>query len=61
MKQRTCKKCGANLPKKYEHDLCQHCMGKKANKLKNIGIAAAGGLVAAGGIALAVVKKVVGK
>lgn len=61
MKQRTCKKCGANLPEMYKYDLCQHCMGKKAHKFRNIGIAAAGGLAAVGGIVLTVVKKMVMK
>lgn len=61
MKQRTCKKCGANLPKGYEPDLCQHCMGKKGYKIRNIGIAVVGGLVTVGGIALTVVRKAIGK
>lgn len=57
MKQRTCKKCGADLPEWYKYDLCQHCMGKKGYKIKtaikNTGIA--GGIVAGG---LAIVKLV---
>lgn len=61
MKERTCKKCGGNLPEWYKYDLCQHCMGKKGYKIRKIGIAVAGGLAAAGGIALAVVKKAIGK
>lgn len=60
MKERTCKKCGGNLPEGYKYDLCQHCMNKKAFKAK-VGVVVAGGLAAVGGIALAVVKKAIGK
>lgn len=61
MKERTCKKCRANLPEGYEYDLCQHCMGKKGYKIRKIGIAVVGGLVTVGGIALTVIKKATGK
>lgn len=61
MKERTCKKCGANLPEWHKHDLCLYCMRKKEHKFKNIGIAVVGGLAAVGGIALTVIKKATGK
>lgn len=61
MSEKNCKKCGAVLPAGYQHKLCQICMAKKAHKIRNIGVAVAGGLAAVGGIVLTVVKKAMGK
>ena len=54
----TCKKCGRNLPEGYKHKMCQNCMGKDTDKLKDK-LKKAGGVAAIGLLAFGIAKKIV--
>ncbi len=54
---KTCKKCGKPLPDSYRSKLCEHCMGKRAEALKNAGKAALSIAVMVGGTVVAMATK----
>lgn len=50
----NCKKCGKTLPENYKWKLCEGCIGKRVESLKNAGKAVLGVAVMVGGTAIAI-------
>jgi len=54
---KTCKKCGKPLPDSYRSKLCESCIGKRDQVLKNSGKAVLSVAVMVGGTVVAIATK----
>jgi hypothetical protein len=57
MENKMCKKCGRQLPDKYEYKKCENCRNQDAKKLKDIGKTVLGVGILIGGTVISIASK----